>query len=227
MIAPLAPVRRRTQGSGGSDESGFTLMEVAITMLLLSTVLAMIVQAMVSVQSAVDREIGRTTRNDRLHLALYALERQVRSGNVISDPATANDPANGIAPGMSVRVFTQANAPTIGGSRCVEWRIHDGRLESRSWSPTWQVDGITSGWTIHADGIRNRTVSPTVAAFFRPSSPAYGLRMLRVTLLADGEGGAGGGKERNVRRVTSSITGRNTGFPYPGNICNASPPYPA
>ena len=210
-----------------SEDAGFTLVELSITMLLLAFVLAMIVQSMVSVQNAVDRETGRTTRNDRLHLAMFAIERQVRSGNVISDPATANDPAHGIAPGMSVRVYTQANQPSVGGSRCIEWRIHNGNLDSRSWSPSWRVDGIAEGWKVHATGIRNRDTSPAVTAFVRPTTPAYGLRMLQITLVADGQGASGGGHERKVQRISTSITGRNTAYPWPGNICDDSPPYPA
>ena len=210
----------------GTSESGFTLVEISITLLLLSLVLAMILQSMVSVQSAVDRESGRSTRNDRLHLAVYALERQVRSGNVIGDPATANDPTHGIYPGMSVRVFTQADASPSGISKCIEWRVYNSQLQSRDWSPTWAVDGIYSGWRIIADGIRNRDVSPNVAAFVRPAATSYGLRMLQVTLLSDGLGASGGGHERNLQRLETSITGRNTGFGYPANTCDGGPPYP-
>jgi prepilin-type N-terminal cleavage/methylation domain-containing protein len=207
-------------------EDGFTLIEISITLLLLSTVLAMILQSMVSVQNAVDRETGRSTRNDRLHLAVYALERQVRSGNVIGDPAVANDPGHGIYPGMSVRVFTQADA-SVGMSKCVEWRVYNSRLESRDWSPTWTLDGIyDTSWTIIADGIRNRDVSPNVVAFVKPASALYGLRMLKVTLLADGQGASGGGHERNLQRIETSITGRNTGYGYPANTCDSGPPYP-
>jgi type II secretory pathway component PulJ len=220
-------MRALQRAANPSDECGFTLIELAFTTMLLGLVLAMLLQSMVSVQNAVDREAGRNTRADRLHLAVYALERQIRSGNVISDPSTANDPVHGIAPGMSVRVYTQANQPSVGGTRCVEWRIYNSKLESRDWSTTWRVDGITSGWRLLADGVRNRDVSPTVTAFVRPTNPAYGLRMLQVTLIADGQGaGLGAGHERKLQTVTTSITGRNTGFPYPGDICNDSPPYP-
>jgi prepilin-type N-terminal cleavage/methylation domain-containing protein len=206
-------------------EDGLTLIELSITMLLLGLVLAMLLQSMVSVQNAVDREAGRNTRNDRLQLAVFAIERQVRSGNVIGDPASANDPAHGIAPGMAVRVYTQAQTSVGGtGSRCVEWRIYNGRLESWSWSPTWAVDGIVSGWQVHADGIRNREVAPTVAAFVRPT--AYAERLLRITFVADGQGASGGGHEGNAQRLTTSITGRNTGAGYPDNKCDLNPPYP-
>lgn len=207
-----------------SEESGFTLIELAITTGLLSFVLAMILQSMMTVQSAVDRQTGRNDRNDRLKLAAFAIERQVRSGNVFSDPALANDPAHGIYPGMSVRVYTQANATTVADSRCVEWRIFQSKLQSRDWSPQWAVNGIVSGWRTHADGIRNRDVSPAVPAFVLPSNSAYGRRLLQVTLIADGRGNEG--HEAATQRLQTAITGRNTGFGYPLSTCDSIPPYP-
>jgi prepilin-type N-terminal cleavage/methylation domain-containing protein len=207
-------------------ESGFTLVEISITLLLLSLVLVMILQSMVSVQNAVDRETGRNTRNDRLHLAVYAIERQVRSGNVIGDPATLNDPSHGIYPGMAVRVYTQADASASGLSRCVEYRINGSQLQSREWSPNWAVDGIYTGWRILADGIRNRDVTPNVTAFVLPSTLSYHQRLLEVHLVSDGLGASGGGHERNVQRIDTSVTGRNVGFGYPTNTCASGPPYP-
>ena len=198
-----------------------TLIEVSITLLLLGMVLGMLFQALVSVQTSVDRQVARTSRNDRLRLALHSIERQVRSGNVFSDPALANDPAHGIAPGMSVRVYTQADAESSSESVCIQWRIHNEKLESREWSPDWQTTGHVTGWRTIAEGVQNRTVSPNVSAFVLPSGSEYGRRILEVTLLAEGEG-----SDQGVQRIESSITGRNTGFGYPVSICDNSPPYP-
>lgn len=204
------------------DEAGMTLIEISITLLLLGITLGMLFQSLVSVQTSVERQLNRTSRNDRLRLALHAIERQVRSGNVFSDPATANDPANGIAPGMSVRVFTQADADSTTDSVCIQWRIHDEKLESREWSPRWRTDNNITGWRTVAEGIRNQTSSPSVPAFVLPTDPEYGRRILEVTLVAEGEG-----TDDTVQRIESSITGRNTGFGYPVSICDDSPPYPA
>lgn len=215
----IRSVRRHT--SEGEGDEGFTLIELALTTMLLGMVLAMLFQSLISVQTAVDRQVGRSVRNDRLRLAVHSIERQVRSGNVFSDPAAADDAANGIVPGMSVRVYTQADAETTTASKCVEWRIHEQLLESREWSPQWQVDGDVSGWRTIADGVQNREVSPQVPAFVLPSGSEYGRRLLQVTLLAEGDG-----PEHTVQRVESSITGRNTGFGYPVSICDNEPPYP-
>jgi len=204
------------------DERGMTLIEVSITMLLLGMVLAMLFQSLTSVQTSVERQLGRTERNDRLRLALHAIERQVRSGNVFSDPASANDPTHGIVPNMSVRVYTQADAETANDSVCIQWRIHDEKLQSREWSPQWRTDSYATGWRTIAEGVMNRTVSPAVPAFVLPSGEEYGRRILEVELVAEGDG-----PEDTVQRIESSVTGRNTGFGYPVSICDDSPPYPA
>lgn len=207
---------------GRRDETGFTLIEIAITMLLLSLVLSMLFQALLSVQTAVDRQVGRSTRNDRLRLALHAIERQVRSGNVFSDPASENDPANGIVPGMSVRVYTQADASSPSDFRCIQYRIHQQRLESRSWSPQWAVNGQFTAWRVLAEGVRNRDASPQVPAFALSSGVSYGQRLLSVRLVAEGDT-----TERATQEIRSAITGRNTGFGFPASICSTSaPPYP-
>lgn len=215
-----ARLRSRTAGPDG--EAGMTLIEISITLLLLGMVLGMLFQSLVSVQTSVERQITRNDRNDRLRLALHAIERQVRSGNVFSDPALANDPSNGIAPNMSVRVYTQADAATTTDSVCIQWRIHDERLESREWSPQWRTDDYTTGWRTIVEGVKNRTVSPQVPAFVMPSGSEYGRRILEVTLVAEGEG-----TDEGVQQLGSSITGRNTGFGYPVSICDDAPPYPA
>lgn len=202
-------------------DEGFTLIELAFTMMLLSIVMGMLFQSLVTVQTSVERQVGRNTRNDRLRLAIHSIERQVRSGNVFSDPALANDPANGIAPGMSMRVYTQADATSAGDSMCVQWRVHNGRLESREWSPQWQVNANLTGWRLIADGVMNRDVSPPVSAFALPADAEYGRRILSVALLAEGDT-----SERAVQRVDTSVTGRNTGYGYPVSICDNSPPYP-
>ena len=205
------------------DEHGFTVIELGITMLLLGLVMAMLFQSLYSVQTAVDREVGRNTRNDRLRLAVFAIERQVRSGNVFADPASDNDPAHGIVPNMSFRVYTQADASTLGASRCVQWRIDEQRLESRDWSPDWRTNNQVTEWRILADGIQNRDASPAIPAFSLATSTAYGRRLLEVSLVAEGDT-----SERGLQRIDSAITGRNTGYGsiYPTNICDDIPTYP-
>jgi hypothetical protein len=201
------------------DESGVTLIELAITTMLLGIVLAMVVGVMVSVQSSVEIEAGRSTRNDRLALAIRVLERQVRSGEVVGDPATENDATHGIFPGMSVRILRQP--ATVGGvPRCSQWRIDDERLEFREWSPNWAVDGDWTDWILASKGISNRLASPSITAFALSSEPAYAGRVLEVELAARGDA-----TEGTLQHVETSLTGRNAVVGSPSSTCNSIPPY--
>lgn len=202
--------------SARHDEAGVTLVELAITTMLLGIVLAMVVQVMVTVQSTVEVESGRSSRNDRLRLAVRALERQIRSGEIVGDPATENDAANGIVPGMSVRLLTRST-DTTSTLQCAQWRIDGGRLESRSWAPA-SVTPV--GWQVAAEGIANRTSTPAVDAFALAADPAYGGRVLQVRLLARGDEA-----EDSVQRIETSITGRGAVVGSPSSACNAIPPY--
>ncbi len=208
------------QGRRGAGEAGFSLVEVLTVISLLSVVLAMTVAVMWSVQGGIAKATDRSRSNDAVRRAVQELDRQVRSGNVLYDPAAENDPANGIHPGLSVRVYTQANATTnTVANRCVQWRIHERRLQSRWWSPTWQFDGAVSGWRTLATGIVNDTTTP---AFSIDPRPEFGRRIMVVSLIARTNSRSG-----QPVRLEASVTGRNTEYGFLGTVCNPVPPYPS
>jgi type II secretory pathway component PulJ len=200
-------------------ERGLTLVELVLTVALLSVVLAVFLSVLVSVQNTVARQERRSRANERVRLAVQQLDREIRSGNVFRDPAAEpNDPAHGqMAGGMGLRVYTQANADTRGGGRCVQWRIKDGRLQSRDWTVSWRTDGKVTGWRVVADGIVNPSGTP---AFDLDSSSNFGGRILNLTFVVN----PGAGDSDVV--VQASITGRNTQYGYPVSVCDDIPPSP-
>ena len=202
-------------------EDGVTLIELSITTMLLGIVLAMVVQVMLSVQTSVELESGRSTRNDRLRLAVHALEREIRSGEVVEDPANESDSTHGIVPGMSLRIRTVVNASSSAVDRCAQWRIFGGRLESREWSPRWRTDADVSGWRVVAEGIVNRDLSPAVTAFTRAANAAYGGRVVEIRLLARGDS-----SETTTQRIETSVTGRNAAANASSTACDDLPAYP-
>jgi len=207
----VAPDRRP------AGETGMTLIEVAWTIALLLVVVGIFLSVLASVQSTVARQERRSRANDRVRLAVQQLDREVRSGNVFRDPAAEpTNPGRGqVGGGMGLRIYTQANADTRGGSRCVQWRIKEGRLERRDWTTSWRTDGQVSGWRVVTDGIVNSVGTP---AFDLDSSSTYGGRILNVTFVVN----PGAGDSDVVVRV--SITGRNTQFGYPMWVCDDIPP---
>jgi hypothetical protein len=201
-----------------------TVIEMTMTVALLSVVLGILFTVLVSVQSNLVRQASRSNSNDQVRLAVEQLDREIRSGNVLYDPSLESDASHYIFPGMSLRIYTQANATTratngASGARCVQWRIKydlartNYELQRRDW-----VEGsaTSSAWRVVADHIANR-VSPTKSAF--AVDPAR--RIVNVALLANDSTKQGGTVE-----VDTTVEGRNTIYGYPNTVCATVPSYP-
>jgi type II secretory pathway component PulJ len=209
-----------------------SLVEMMIAMALLGIVIPVFVTTLSSVQTRVGRQQDRSLTNDQARLAVEELDREIRSGNLLYDPRDES-PAY-----MALRVYTQTNATTRSpGNRCVQWRIVNGQLQRRDWTTTWHSDGQVSGWRVVADHLVNQNVSPAVPLFQLDTDPAKGYtcvsnctdpvlanrhysgRSVVVTLVVNQNAEAG-----NDVRVQASITGRNTQYGYPTNVCTDVPP---
>lgn len=200
------------------SESGFTIMETTVTMALLGVVLSMFLFSLDSMQRGLVRAEGRSIRNDEVRLALSQMDREIRSGNVLYDPALeVSDPANDIEPSMSMRLYTQANAPTRNpGNQCVQWRIADGALQTRLWADSDNPPAVP--WRTVATGVVNRELATPVPAF--ALDPDYHKRIVRITIVVDRPDDAADPQELQV-----SVTGRNTLHNQPDNVCGVLPPY--
>jgi type II secretory pathway component PulJ len=207
MRASRVPHRARRR-----SQSGTTLVELLVVMGLLGVVLSGILAALVSVQNTENRVNIRKQSEDQVRLAVEQIDRQVRSGNVLYDPAQEGSNAgSGIGSGFSMRIYTQAN----GVQRCVQWRVTGGRLQSRSWATTWQLDGQVSGWRTVADHIVNTTANPP---FSLDPATNFGSRLINVDMLANVRSDTGSNVESKV-----SVTGRNTEFGYDPVVCQTIP----
>jgi prepilin-type N-terminal cleavage/methylation domain-containing protein len=210
-------------------EQGVTLVELTVAISLLSIVLTIFGGLVVSVQNSLVKETDRSASNDEARLAVEELDREIRSGNVLYDPAngdacqpvngtpspscTSVDVSHGIYPGMSLLVYTQANASSRVGSageRCVQWRILNGELQRRLWA---NGSSPPTTWRVVTDHLVNVT----------GSSPAFSVdpakRTVTVALLVNQNA-----KHGNTVRVDTSVEGRNTIYGYPQTVCDPSPP---
>ena len=202
------PARRRIS----RDQRGLTLVELLITIVLLGIVMAICVQVFVTIGRTVSTTDQNSQNTDQARLAVQQIDRQVRSGNVLYNPA-AETPA-----GFALRVYTQAN----GYQRCVQWRItkatsgfKDGILQTRSWSESWTFDGDVSGWR----NISENILTTGSAAFSLDSSSGFGNRLINIDVRVNADP-----VHQKTVQFTSSITGRNTEYGYSQNICNVIPP---
>ena len=187
------------------DERGTTLVEVLISMTIFTLALAMVYSVLITVQRQTKDQTSRADTVGNARLALAQIDRQVRSGNVLYNPASEALP-------LSMRVYTQAN----GDQRCVQWQVYSGKLRTRSWSPTWQTDGEVSGWAVVAHDVVNTAATPPFA--LQGGSTAYGSRLVDVTLRVKSPTARG-----NAVNVTSSLSGRNTAYGYDPGVCSPVP----
>jgi type II secretory pathway pseudopilin PulG len=207
---------RRTRAIA-SEENGTSLIEMVVAVMLMAIAASIYLGALTSVYSGVNRQQRRSEINDEARLAIEAMDREVRSGNILFDPTESySAPTCGsyaCVSGFSVRVYTQANATTrTPPVQCVQWLIQGRNLMRRSWAPGG--GSSLSGWRIVATDIVNRDVSPTVPAFVRDSTG----RTLNVTLLVNNRFGQV--EAPRTVRIESSMTIRNYGT---GDPCSPIP----
>ena len=194
-----------------AGERGITMPELIIAMAVTSIMATAFVGIMISVQDNVIGQEERTRNNDQARLAIMQLDREIRSGNILYDPSTETDPF------YSLRVYTQANAPTRDPAfQCVQWKIQDRKLLRRWWpagAPT-----SASGWGTVAEGVVN--VQEGVPAFALDPEAAKGSRTLDVTLMVSTKFDTG---EAKTVRIQTSLTGRNTTYEFNEGACTPAP----
>lgn len=230
MADILLRVKDRLRRRG--DDDGWTLTELIVSMTIFTALMAIVLGFIITFSQQTRDNLARSRAVDQMRLGLAQIDRQVRSGNVISDPAGESLASSGVPPYYSLRVYTQ----TDGVYQCVQWRVvytagsDFGNLEYRSWRPTWQVTGGVSDWktvarnVVEPVGTFDANDETTWPPFFVEESDAEMssvAQTIRVTLrVKDPEQTA----ESKPQTLTSVLTGRNTVYGYPADSCAAIPP---
>jgi len=197
------------------------VLELLMAMGMLSVVMLMGFQAVGTVLGVGNKALGRSQSTTVAGLAMTQLRQETVSANILFNPATeganagTNPDGTAIAPGFSLRIYTQTN----GVFTCVQWRLLDtGALQLRSWSDLWQSNGVVRNWTTLMTGIANPASTPPFAL---DAGGNYGgsvsSRLLDVDLVVNNYKGAG-----NSVEVRASIAGRDAEY-YPQNTGDCSP----
>jgi prepilin-type N-terminal cleavage/methylation domain-containing protein len=209
--SPITRVRRLAR-----RDDGMTLVEVIIATSLLGIVSLVFTTVLASVQNAVVAQDVRTELNDQSRLALADLDRQVRSGNLLYNPSSETgtiDPFGVAASGYMFRVYTQVKFAGTDDPRCSLWAIDDEEQLLYRWWPVLDPDAATD-WRVVTDGVVNRSVG----------TPAFVLdatgRTVTVTIKANADYAH---DPTATQTFTESLTGRNTSFGYPSDVCSDLP----
>jgi prepilin-type N-terminal cleavage/methylation domain-containing protein len=196
-------------------QDGMTLVELLVAMSILSIVLLVMTTTLTTIQRAVVEEDVRIRLNDQARLAVQAIDRVVRSGNILYDPVdeAGNDPYDPAATGYLFRIYTQAEQQPGQDPRCALWLVNDDQqLLYRTW-PVLDPDAATD-WRIVVEGIVNRDLG----------QPAFTLdatgRTIAVELHVNPDLAR---RPQATQVVEASLTGRNTSFGYPVQLCEELP----
>ena len=204
-----------------NQEQGITLTELIVSMSLLGVVMLVFTTTLAAVQRTVADEQVRSELNDQARLALQTLDRQVRSGNLLYDPADeTRDPVDATADGFMFRVYTQAQYSAGDDPRCVLWLVDDQeRLLTRSWPQGFPDSPIATGWRVVATGVVNRALDPSGTA-----DPVFDLdtagRTIEVSFYMNADLDH---RPEATQTFQASLTGRNTSFGYPATACEPLP----
>ena len=191
-----------------------TLVELVVAMGILSIVMLVMTTTLSSIQRAVVEEDVRTRLNDQARLAVQSIDRLVRSGNILYDPVneSGNDPY-GAATGYMFRIYTQAEQTAGQSARCAIWLLNDQQqLLYRTW-PILEPENA-SDWQVVADSVVNRNLG----------NPAFSLdaagRTIAVNFYINPDLAH---RPQATQVVSASLTGRNTSFGYPVQLCATLP----
>ncbi len=228
-MSPLL-LLRRTRRRLRWDEAGFTLAELSVTMIVMGIVTAVFTSILYEAQVGLSREQERSQANDQARLAIEEMDREIRSGSFIYDPAAesfASPTCGGYAcvANYSLRVLTQDDATTrTPPTQCVQWLIQGQQLLRRSWAQeppavsSSLIDPSTGqprGWRVVATGIVNQSLSPAVPAFALSSGSS---RALDITFMLNPR--LGGQDAPPTVRIATTVAIRNTAA---GDPCTPIP----
>jgi type II secretory pathway pseudopilin PulG len=192
-----------------------TLVELVVAMAILSIVMLVMTTTLSSIQRAVVEEDVRIRLNDQARLAIQSIDRLVRSGNILYDPVdeTGNDPYSATATGYLFRIYTQAKQSSGQDARCALWLVNDDQqLLYRTW-PVLTPEDATD-WTVVVDGVVNRELGEppfTLDAAGRTIAVEFQVNPDFVH------------RPQATQLVEASLTGRNTSFGYPIQLCSELP----
>lgn len=137
-----------------APDSGFTLLEVMIAMLVMAIVTALILPALLVISKSSANTDSTTADWTVVRPALNLLERQISSAGTIWSPCSSATNAGTVpscqsttSSGFALLFWTPGSTAT-----CTQWIIYNGTLEWRSWTPgataTTHFDPVASGLTV-------------------------------------------------------------------------------
>lgn len=220
----MRDLRSRLDAARSGSHHGFTLIELLVVMALFSGLLGIVFTVLIQVSQDTKNSLAHGDQVEQMRLGLMQIDRQVRSGNVISDPGSETVAGSGVPAGYSMRVYTQ----TDGVFQCVQWRVvftgsstTDGILQYRSWDPSWRATHEVRAWGVVARAVAKPETGSALPFAKVASAGGSKAQSVQVTLWNKSSNARASSK---AAAVSSTLTGRNTVFGYPSTECSDIPP---
>lgn len=214
-------------------DNGFSLMEMIVTMAMFSLLLAMVFTLLISLTYQARDDLARARSVEQARLGIAQIDRQVRSGNVIIDPASDGITVSGVPKNYSLRIFTQEGGE--GNEKCAQWRVYVppgqtyGDLQYRTWDPHFPESTVTDWYVVAQNSVmlpEGTVIEAADSATWPPfwldttMNPKTKAQNVRITLrMLDPQTREGA----KPTVITTVVTGRNTVFGYSETACSPVP----
>ena len=155
---------------GANESSGFTLIEMVVTMAIILVVMSLLPAALSTTQTATASAVGTAAGAAQAQLAIQNLDTQVASANQVCLLTQLTNPTIGspltASSGFAVRV-EQVESPTT--NQWEQWDVNTSLriLQEESYTP----GAAGHGWVTVAKTIYNSTVVPFTEPAAAPGSP--------------------------------------------------------
>jgi prepilin-type N-terminal cleavage/methylation domain-containing protein len=182
---------RRRQAMSG--DGGFTLLEVVVSMGLMSVFMAMFTGAIFQMYNVSNKTNAITDSSSQLNTAFLRIDKQVRYAAAISPPNKTRTALGGW--------YVEFVNTTSGTDACYQLRVLGGVFQERSWTGT---PSATPTWTALASGI----VMPAVTPFtFTTAAGSQTAQRLKLSLTA----AAGSGGTSSTSQTAVTFAAMNSG----------------
>lgn len=207
-MSPLMHIRRRH----AAPDTGFTLVELLVAMMLFTVVLAIVTSGMLVMQRGLRKAQGQSDNLDASRTVIQLLDRQVRYANTITQPGPGATP--------TTTYIEWQTGDTNQPQTCTQWRFDSvaGTLGYRTWpvaSPT------PTAWTEKAFGVVAVSGTPvfaTTALAVGQTAPDNGPSHAGVTVVFAVRHGA---DRSTTSKSQVTLTAINTnGIGTGSTVCN-------
>ncbi len=194
-----------------ADESGFTLMELVVSMTVMLIFMGMFTGAIMVLTGSQTKAQSTSETSAVTNTAFLWLDKTVRYAAAISSPGTGSGTGDW---------YVEFRVTHTGSEVCTQARldIAKGQLQRRSWQVIGSTASGVTPWVPVVSGLVNGSAAANSADqpfVTKAPTSSEGFQQLTINLVATG----GPANAPTTSRATFSFTAINSTLPPPTSIC--------